>query len=85
MSEKFYRVKPEAIVHVVLRENEFLKLQIESLASILTTKGIVSEEELNTLYNEIVADTDFDKSISEVLTKAENFKLNSHTNIGKNV
>ncbi len=83
MSEKLYRVKPEAIVHVVLRENELLKLQIESLASILTTRGIVSEEELNTLYNEIVADTDLDKGISEVLTKAENFKFNNQTNIGK--
>lgn len=71
------------MVHVLLRENELLKLQIESLASILTTKGIVSEQELNNLYNEIVAETDFDKGISEVLAKAENFQRNNQADFGK--
>lgn len=84
MKERLFKVTPEAIVEAILEENELLKLQIEALTSMLITKGLIQEKELNELYNDIVSDTDLNVGIEEVLAKAQNLHKSEKHMVGIN-
>ncbi|WP_392454798.1 hypothetical protein ACF3OH_11860 [Chryseomicrobium aureum] len=76
MDKEKNEINPEALIHILLNENEILKLQMRALVDVLLKHEIISNEDYTESMNQLLYKADFGANIQSILDDTSLFEEN---------